>query len=183
MKTIDTYLSVDLDYWGYFKKFHKQSLRNLMNKIVLYDIPVKVVVSHEDILYYINRYKIKNLINIDYHADIVNQDSDSDHIELCDGTWANFYKYKEDCNFIWYHTFEMWEGRCDNTLAITWEDIPTGYKQLSHYYTLRSFSRYINWYNIKEVCFAISPDYLSSNMSWLTKEYDYFVGYEPHFII
>ena len=164
MKTIDTYLSVDLDYWGAYPwSITKRSLINFMSKIDVLDVPIKVVVSHEEILQHLNKYKVKNLINIDYHSDIANEDG---KMHLCDGTWVNYYKYKEDCSFIWYHPIpegKMLSGRCDDWRNKRWEDITSGYKTIESRHTLRG----LDLSGVGEICFAISPGYLCSDMSWL----------------
>jgi len=170
MKSIDTYLSVDLDYWGSFDRLHKTLINKFIYRVLLLNVPVHVVVSHEEILPLLNKCKINNLVNIDYHADIVDEVGEFD---LNEGTWANFYKYKKDCNFIWHHPMsvnDMRLGRCDTFYKQYWHDMPTGYKNISSKYTLRGF----NWNNIGEVCFAISPEYLCADMTWLRKKHKIF---------
>jgi hypothetical protein len=173
MLTIDTYLSVDLDYWGSFERLHKTLINKFIERVVSLNVPVHVVISHEEILPRINNYKIKNLVNIDYHADIVDE---CGKFDLNEGTWANFYKYRKKCNFIWHHPMpvhEMRLGRCDSFYKQHWHDMPTGFKSLQSKYTLRGF----NWADIREVCFAISPEYLCTDMNWLRKKHSIFSSF------
>jgi len=174
MKKIDTYLSVDLDYWGTYKRLNKKNTNTFIDKCISIEAPIQIVVSHEKILKHINKYKISNLINIDYHADIGDE---SYRMDLNEGTWANFYKYKKDCNFIWRRPmpeYDMHNGRCDLYYKSNWEEITTGYKQITSIYSTRG----IEWNSVEEICFCISPEYLCVNMSWLADRYAIFAKYK-----
>ena len=167
MKEINTYLSIDIDYWGAYPGGRKKSLYSFMQRIDVLNVPIKVVVSHEEILRHLNKYKIKKLINIDYHSDIANEDT---RIELNDGTWANFYEHKKETNFIWHHPMppnKTLSGRCDDWTCKKWKDIICGYNNIEAKHTLRG----LNLHGVGEICFAVSPSYLRSDMSWLSCEY------------
>ena len=173
MKEINTYLSIDIDYWGAYPGGRKKSLYSFMQRIDVLNVPIKVVVSHEEILRHLNKYKIKKLINIDYHSDIANEEK---KIDLCDGTWANFYEHKKETNFIWHHPMpqtHILSGRCDNWEESNWTEIPTGYLSLKSKHTLKGLCLD----GVGEICFAISPGYLCSDMSWLAISYPKVFGY------
>lgn len=176
IKNIDTYLSVDLDFWGSFK-YKKEHVSLFIEDVLSLDVPIHIVSSHEDILKYINKYRIKNLINIDFHSDLCDETT---HYTLNDGTWANFYKYPHTCNFIWIYPrskiYTISSGRCDITLSKKWENIDQRYsciKKIKGINTLPSI-----WYSaIEGVCFAISKDYLYYSMEWLADKYIIFRKY------
>ena len=172
MREINTYLSVDLDYWGFYKVLNKRNMSEYLDRIFRLTCPVHIVNSHEDILQYLNKVKAKHIINIDYHADIVNEDSGYD---LCDGTWANYYKYKKDCVFEWRYRSkkDFIQGRCDNIPKTKFVDIPTGYKAV-----LSDVGLYhIDWSLIGEVCIATSPLYWGCGWDWVIDNYPVFTEY------
>lgn len=172
MREINTYLSVDLDYWGSYQILNKKNMCKYLDRIFRLECPVYIVNSHEEILQYLNKLKVKHLINIDFHADVVNN---AGKFDFCDGTWANFYKYKKDCVFEWRYRSrkDFIQGRCDNIPKTKFVDIPTGYKAL-----LSDVGLYhIDWSLIGEVCIATSPLYWNCSWDWLVEKYSIFKEY------
>lgn len=176
-KEIKTYLSVDLDYWGSFRTPRKTVILYI-DKILSLGVPIHIVESHEDILIHINNYRIETLINVDFHADICNEDGD--RYDLNEGTWANFYFYPNDCRYVWIYPpnkiFKLSSGRCDNILTKSWHSIRTRYNGLS---LLKGIDKLPDkyWSTVEEVCISISQEYLSYDMSWLADRYDIFKQY------
>lgn len=176
MKSVYSYLSVDLDFWGAFK-YKKEDVKSFINDILNLDIPIHVVTSHEHILRYINKYELKYLVNMDYHSDICNEDT---QYELNDGTWVNFYKYPSICNYTWIYPaqkiFRLSQGRCDNILTSKWQNISQRYSSIQK---IQGTTRPSTWFSPPgEVCFAISKDYLHYSMEWLAEEYKFFSRYK-----
>lgn len=110
MKTL---LSIDLDYFGnnmfpfQTKKILsrvRKEYRTLFSTVSDFKQKggeVFLVSSHDEILDLFNYYKVDKLINIDYHADTVEDEIiDSDFAQNL-ATWVNFYNYKNECEYEW----------------------------------------------------------------------------------
>lgn len=103
------YLSIDLDFW---------QLNNFpysfMEKILSMDVPIHAVDEHHHLLHHIHRFKCPIIINIDYHADICDNDKDYATPILNCGTWANHVKYRNKQKYIWiYRRKDCVRGRCN----------------------------------------------------------------------
>jgi hypothetical protein len=129
-----TYVSVDLDYWGMTERCIGSAIR-FLNRIQRLNLPIYVVRSHEKILPHLNQFKVDRIYQIDYHNDIVKEPVSPS--ELDEGTWANFYEYKNDCVFEWRYPdvqgcfLDGW-GRCDWVYSKDdpWEPQLMGYKKI-----------------------------------------------------
>jgi len=112
-----SFLSIDLDYWGLQEIGYKKSIIKFLDTIIKLNKPINIFESHEEILPFLNQFKVNHLYQIDFHSDIC---EDFPDIELNEGTWVNYYKYKENCTFEWRYPDiercynEGW-GRCDSS--------------------------------------------------------------------
>ena len=66
---MNTYLSVDLDFWNFLDL---KDCRNFMKEVKATNLPITLVDDHADLLKRINKRKCSKIINIDYHSDICN---------------------------------------------------------------------------------------------------------------
>ncbi len=112
------YLSIDLDYWICTNgNWRPPKGIPFLRKVFNLGVPLQVVLSHEELLKYINKSGANAIINIDYHSDLA--DNDVDGVELNEGTWGNHVAFCGDQNasFIWIHPYPVCnsrnEGRCD----------------------------------------------------------------------
>ena len=99
-----TYLSIDLDYWrtsGTPDRFFR--------RVFNLGLPIFVCPFHEQLLPRINQSGCDRLINVDAHADIVD-----DPCPLEEGTWANFVTWRHQGAFEWRYRSEddLAEGYC-----------------------------------------------------------------------
>ena len=132
---MNTYVSVDLDYWGMSETGYKKSIVRFLNRLNNLNLPIYVTESHEEILPHLNKFKVDKIYQIDFHNDIVNDPVTPR--DLNEGTWANYYKYRKDCIFEWrypsvYRSFLDGWGRCDWIYSKTdpYEPEKMGYKKV-----------------------------------------------------
>ena len=118
-----TYLSIDIDYWAYdfadgdsivvgsdYTKLlvkKEQAMARMLRylkKMIKTDISIDEVISHEEMIHYINESKADRLINDDYHSDLSDNCIDGELPKLDEGTWVNHLDIKED--FLWVYPFK-----------------------------------------------------------------------------
>ena len=101
-----TFLTIDLDYFGltfdYISKEKKKQTIDFFSTLFNSPIPYSVIKYHHEILPELNKHKYDKIINIDFHNDVTIEDRQNQFINykeerqiLNEGTWGNFYKYKE----------------------------------------------------------------------------------------
>lgn len=173
-----SYLSVDLDYWGMQQTDVHSSITKFLDKCISIKVPIKVYDTHEHILNQLNRYKVDHLYQIDFHSDVCESDVD----ELSEGTWANFYKYREECVFEWrYPSFkrcfqEKW-GRCDasqhDDYEGPWPKNLFPYKKIIRKQGLSS----IDWSSIVAIGISVSREWYDDEIEYVFEEYSFLKGF------
>jgi hypothetical protein len=105
-----TYLSVDLDYWG-FNKNQRRACTRFFNKLLSLDVPILVVNEHHHMLDDVNSSKCSRIEHIDFHADlsdrprkvqkITHKPFSGGKLYLNCGTWLNYVKWRKRGDLIW----------------------------------------------------------------------------------
>ena len=99
----NTYLSIDLDYYTGldYSSADRYKCFDLVNKALELRVPTIVVDTHHGLTDHINntgkKMNIDRLINIDFHDDIVRDDS----FGLCEGSWVTHIDWKGDGVYEW----------------------------------------------------------------------------------
>jgi len=175
-----SFLSVDLDYWGLQERGYKKSIIRFLNKIISLNKPIQVFESHEEILPFLNTFKINHLYQIDFHSDICEDDL---AMELNEGTWANFYKYKKNCIFEWRYPdtercFNEGWGRCDSSQEdgynAYWPSNLFPYKNVIRKQGLN----YIDFNTITAIGIAVSRQWYDNRIDFVFDRYKMFEGKE-----
>ena len=96
------YLSIDLDYWCL-----KGSPDAFFRRVFKLGLPIFVAPFHDQLLHYIDGSDCDTLINVDYHADLIDMPNCWDIERLTEGTWGNFIAWKETGRFIWRYPSEV----------------------------------------------------------------------------
>lgn len=174
-----SFLSVDLDYWGLKEYGYKKSIVRFLNKIISLNKPLQVFESHEEILPFLNRFKVDHLYQIDFHSDVCEDDA----VELNEGTWANYYKYKKNCTFEWRYPDvekcynEGW-GRCDSSqnsgYKAPWPSNLFPYKNVIRKQGLDN----INFNSVTAIGIAVSRWWYDSRIDFVFDKYEIFEGRE-----
>jgi hypothetical protein len=172
---VSTYLSLDIDYWG-----NSQDDRHMfpfVQRVLALKKPTLVVRDHHHLLPHINKYTSDRLINVDYHDDIVykptqGERGDSRAVELEEGTWGSFVKWREGAWFQWMHPHvgdKFNDGLCDPLVYIYGPEDSgcTGWSRV----TKRRGTSTIPWDDIIAVGIALSPTY------WWGTGADYDLGF------
>lgn len=111
---MQTYLSIDLDFWNqgrksfpHMRKFLRQAKDSVSSKNLL------IVDSHEELLPHVNESGCDNLINVDWHSDISNRFDPTRREkawkDLNCGTWVTFVKFRRTGMFTWIHPYKATE--------------------------------------------------------------------------
>jgi hypothetical protein len=113
---MNTYLSIDLDYWNGLRK---RSIDTFFAHVFQLQLPIWIAPFHDQLLPHINQHDCDTLINVDYHSDIADFPALGRRRLPCnEGTWANFVKWKKKGTFIWRYSHPIcptdWEGYCHN---------------------------------------------------------------------
>jgi len=176
----DTVLSIDLDYW----KTITPNMVSFLRKCLALDVPKVLTKFHHQLLPFVNKHRASILINIDYHADLCEDDRNKHNRiilpELNCGTWVNHVKWREQGTFIWVcpnkkDCYEQGEGRCDSE-----RDVGTDpFKQKNNgwlHKKIRVGLKGIELQRVIAVGFTLSPDYLWVRVK---NEYDRIQGVLP----
>lgn len=173
-----SYLSIDLDYWGMQEDDTVSSLSSFIDKSISIEVPIKVYDTHEKILNHLNRYDVDHLYQVDYHSDVCEDDVK----EIEEGTWANFYKYRNNCVFEWrYPSFkkcfqERW-GRCDSSQSEDyvgpWPKHFFPYKQVIRRQGLKN----IRWNTIQAIGISVSREWYGDEIDWVFEKYSFLKGF------
>lgn len=162
-----THITIDLDYqfidnYNYFYKLTKDE--EFINFIKMFLISGKehiVVDSHHKIVPFLNTRSIDKIINVDYHSDIVHEDSlDSYGLKtktrFNEGTWANFVDDRKQMDFIWRYPNKEYikYGICDE-YPKPWIPKLMGYKSVRKYEKLPK----INMKDIDSYSICYSPNW------------------------
>lgn len=157
----DTYLSIDLDYWRWDDADSKQ-VRRFFRRVWALGLKVTVAIHHHHLLSSINRASrhLQQVINIDYHSDIAEEDN---KLDLNEGTWANFVDHRERMTFDWRYPEEgcldCSTGYChafNNPFKV---DCTRWGSVVKHNGLVR-----IPWQRIRAVGVCISPTWLNGNL-------------------
>lgn len=177
---MNTYISVDLDYWGMSERSYKGSVVRFLNRLDNLGLPIYVTKSHEKILPHLNNFKVDKIYQIDFHNDIIKEPVT--RRDLNEGTWANFYKYKEECVFEWrypdvYKSFLDGWGRCDWVYSKTdpWEPKLMGYKKVLRQQGLSN----IDLHNVSGASVTISRNWWDHDgIEFVFDRYDFLKKYK-----
>lgn len=122
------YLSIDIDYWMGHEKW---KMSGFLKRVLALGVPIKVVISHEELLPNMNGSKADSLFNVDHHSDMADDLYERGRkkeniyknfetffkrkgptpLKLDEGTWANFVKFRKKGTFLWlYPDEECWKG-------------------------------------------------------------------------
>lgn len=165
---MSTYLSIDLDYWG-FERNSRSQCTGFINRLLFRRLPILVVRDHHQILEDVNKSGCSRIEHIDYHADLVEEPRLAErytayHLNtpvLNCGTWLNFVKWKNRGKVIWRYPSEHcfrsqnrgW-GSCYQFVDPFKYNV-SGWKKTAHRCGLDK----LPWKDITRVGIAISSDY------------------------
>lgn len=156
-RAMQTYLSVDLDYWNEAEPMVVDNdLDVLIDQICAREIPFRVVFDHEKLLYHLRKFEFQRLVNVDAHSDISNIDT-AEGVELNCGTWVNFVPFCRNREYLWVHPGSTMGGRCDNKEHIYFQDLDTGWPDIEE--TNMDWERVFDWEDVVAVGIALSPDF------------------------
>lgn len=159
----DTYLSIDLDYWETVTPTMLQFLR----KVFQLNVPVLLCKSHEQMLRNVNGSNARVLINVDYHADLCEDDAGGKPPTVECGTWINAVKWRKSGSFIWVcpnkkKCYEIGAGRCDSSRdpeTDPFKNRNNGWRKAR----VRTGLKHVDLSRVKAVGIAVSPEYLEWN--------------------
>jgi hypothetical protein len=160
----DTVLSIDLDYW----KTVTPTMMDFLRQSLKLDVPKVLTKYHHRILPFVNRHKANVLINVDYHADLCEDDPRNRLPELNCGTWVNHVKWRHNGTFVWVcpsknDCYHCCEGRCDSSR----DNKTDPFKNDNNGWAVtkvRTGLKYVNLQRVKAIGFTLSPDYLFWNV-------------------
>jgi hypothetical protein len=184
MSASKVFLTIDLDYFGITNvlgnkiKHNKKKNIEFIQSIFDLQVPITVVKNHHEILPTLNKNRYDKIINIDFHSDIV-VDPKYDKrpymatLQLNEGTWANYYKYRKDCQFEWRFPNKEYcllsgFGVCGTVqdYYIDWHPTKMGYKRVFYH---EGFDN-LPYRDILKVAFCISPHwYDKCNVEYIYK--------------
>ncbi len=166
---MNTYLSIDLDYWAEGMRGGKKNAQNILERVFqkIKEVPVKI--HHHQILSHVNKSDCDRLINIDYHCDTsryVKQDQGYPE-NLC-ATWVGRVKWRDYGTYIWKYPLSrclsLSEGFCSNGYWDKGNDYPRLFKKEFGWYKVRKQNRKskLPWSTIKAASISISPGWIDS---------------------
>ena len=107
------YLSVDLDFWNQGSHRFKH-LDRFMRQIVSHIDPREIGIfdSHEEILDHVNGSGCLEVVNVDWHSDLVNINDPvvatwESWQSLNCGSWVNFVEFQNRGKFTWIHPYKI----------------------------------------------------------------------------
>lgn len=173
------FLSIDLDYWQEptdkkCGQFFIELLKHCTNRpdIVLYP-----VVSHEEMLPYVNHSGCNHLINMDWHSDIcedkmINWDVSDGKMDINEGIWVNWVDWRKDGKYTWVlpnrkSCFNNKDGGglC-HLRRNPFRSNVTGWKRIE------SKTRYkIPWSNVQKIGICMSYDWINTPSIEFVKPY------------
>lgn len=155
------YLSVDMDYFFNCNAFFclEKDFFIFRDKVNNLKKPILFFINHQDILKDINSYVFDRIYNVDYHSDIIYEKDKQK--QACEGSWGNFYKYKEKAIFEWRYPdkekcYTEGNGFCHGTTTFSKKKFP--YKKVIAREGLKS----IKWNTIQRVGVCLSPMWITS---------------------
>lgn len=149
-------MSIDLDYWANEDGIQdKEGFIRFYDKVKSLNLPIFYTEYHDGILEHLNDKKVDHIYQIDYHNDIISEPIYP--LELEEGTWAAFYKYKKDAVFEWRYPsrkecFNEGWGLCDGG---EWHPKKTGYKKVLRREGLLG----IKWNEVAYIGISLSPNW------------------------
>jgi len=160
-----TYLSVDLDYWG-FSRNAKSLCTRFFNKVFSLNVPILIVRSHHNILDDVNTSGCKRIEHVDYHSDLADWNKPvrslgripRTRMRLTCGTWLSYVKWRDKGEVIWRypspHCLHFNSGYCHDILS-PFEYPVSGWNKTN----LKQGLSHLPWDDIKKVGVAISEDF------------------------
>ena len=172
MKTsASSFLTFDLDYFfmGYADYSYKENPYYFMKKLINLSIPIHVFMEHHEVLNYMDK-PYSTIYNVDFHSDIVHDPC----TDLNEGTWANFYPYKNKAVFQWnypekYSCFDQGFGICDE-FPKKWSTDLMNYKEVRR----RSGITNIDYPTLSRIGISISPDWVDERVFDFMKSFSVF---------
>lgn len=167
----DTYLSIDLDYWNNVTP----TMIRFLKQVMKLEVPVLLCKSHEQMLRNVNSSGAKVLVNVDYHADLCEDDPNNKPPKIECGTWVNAVKWRKSGCFVWVcpnksKCYASGEGRCDSSRdpeTDPFKNKNNGWKKTK----VRTGLKNVNLSRVKAVGIAVSPDYLEWNVTSTLERY------------
>jgi hypothetical protein len=160
-----TYLSIDLDFWtSTYDAQH--ALEYIFDKVVVGDIPWKVVVDHEGLVRHTQQFQFDKLVNIDEHSDVVEDDGPRYAPEFTCGTWLNFVSYRKQRELVWVHPSRTLRGRCDTADSrVPFNKLGLGWKKQRHLWSPKTeWKNELEWDDVVGVGIALSPDFTDTDV-------------------
>lgn len=171
----DTYLSIDLDYWGDTRGACLRGMPSFLRRVVGLERPTRVVCNHNELLRHVNESGCRVLRNVDFHSDLggfqTRWSARKGHYyvkrlpALNCGTWADHVEWAPDGSFVWHYPnrefcVDRGFGRCDGETSSEPFPPKSLWKNAEMVFGLRSLSLD----RVRAVGIALSPDYIGRNM-------------------
>jgi len=158
---MNTYLSIDLDYW--VNCHRRRDVDLFFKKVYALGLPIFTAPFHDQLLEHINLSKYDQIINVDYHSDICD---DGAELTLTEGTWANYVNHRD--TYVWRHPDEGClsprVGYCHDTTNPFEHPEAAHWQRASCQHGLRG----IPWKNITAVGVCLSKYWLNGNYNPLS---------------
>ncbi len=152
-----TFLSVDLDYWS---ASTERSLLGFFGHVFDLKLPIFVAPFHDQLLDHIDEHPCDQLINVDFHSDLIELAApaeDLDLEELGEGNWTNFVTWKQTGHFVWRYPSErlMTEGLC-HARRNPFDERASGWRSV----TMTRGLSHIPWKTVQALGVCLSSDWL-----------------------
>lgn len=150
-----SYLSIDLDYWMDYRR--PKSATEFFKKVFAADVPLTVVMDHDELIASVNSKNFEHLINMDRHSDL----SETPSQKLTVGNWVNYVDWRTEGAFTWLRPPRsgLEYGRCHGLHD------PFKKKQYCEWGLARISKdrRIINWDTVEHIGVSLSPDWVQMN--------------------
>jgi hypothetical protein len=165
MKSLNVYLSIDLDYWRHAHErwYVLDFFRKVQARVKTAKLPVTVAFYHHHLVDDINAWcqQLNRVINVDYHSDIVDEVRGAD-LRFNEGSWANFIHFRGDGTFEWRYPdskcLSTGEGYCHEQKNPFLKPEVAGWKRTVKRRGLGN----IPWDDIFAVGIVLSPDWIGN---------------------
>lgn len=159
---MDTYLSIDLDFWSSEFYHTDSSIRKFFKRLP--KVSTVLVREHHELLPHINKTRLSRLINVDYHSDLAGFRNKRRKLpELNEGTWVDHVRWRNGSEFVWHCPnfktcyVDGW-GRCDSQCGDSVLETPKQHGWGSA--TIRGSLRGIDMRRVARVGISLSLDWL-----------------------
>lgn len=110
------FLSIDLDFWLTPEPALK-SIADVMKYAAEHNIPLNVMMNHQQMLPHVNHSAARTLVNLDQHSDA--RDVRVDRFDC--GSWISYVNWRKDGQFVWAkNNPDMARGNCNWKFNAPW---------------------------------------------------------------